>query len=298
MAVTTSTIPTAGLSRQSWTWKGHTICYTREGSGPPLLLVHGFGASIGHWRKNIPVLAAAGYRVFALDLLGFGASDKPPVRYSLDLWVELLQDFWAAHIQEPTIFIGNSIGALMSLRMVVEHPQSSAGGILLNCAGGLSHRPKELQWGPRMIMTAFNRLVTSRITGPLLFHQIRQKHRIRATLQQVYRNPDAITDELVEILYQPACTPGAQQAFASIITAPPGKPPELLLPDLQRPLLVLWGEADPWTPVTRGQTFASHVPPEADFQFIPIPDTGHCPHDERPEVVNPLILNWLQKLNG
>ncbi|NEO48133.1 MAG: alpha/beta hydrolase, partial [Moorea sp. SIO4A3] len=53
-----------------WNWQGNQIEYTVMGTGKPLLLVHGFGASIGHWRKNIPVLAAGGYRVFAIDLLG------------------------------------------------------------------------------------------------------------------------------------------------------------------------------------------------------------------------------------
>lgn len=73
------------------------------GTGRPLLLVHGFGASIGHWRKNIPVLAAGGYRVYAIDLLGFGSSDKPALNYTVELWQEQLKDFWTAHIQEPTV---------------------------------------------------------------------------------------------------------------------------------------------------------------------------------------------------
>ena len=62
------------------------------GSGPPCLLVHGFGASSGHWRKNVPLLAQA-HKVFALDLLGFGRSDKPLLAYSIDLWRDLVLDF-------------------------------------------------------------------------------------------------------------------------------------------------------------------------------------------------------------
>ncbi|MEL7333814.1 MAG: alpha/beta fold hydrolase, partial [Cyanobacteria bacterium J06560_2] len=61
----------------TWDWRGYDIKYVAYGEGPPIVLIHGFGASIGHWRKNIPVLAAAGHRVYALDLLGFGDSDKP-----------------------------------------------------------------------------------------------------------------------------------------------------------------------------------------------------------------------------
>ena len=69
-------LSTSAIEIQSWQWQGHQIQYTVTGTGQPLVLIHGFGASIGHWRKNIPVLAQAGYQVFALDLLGFGGSDK------------------------------------------------------------------------------------------------------------------------------------------------------------------------------------------------------------------------------
>jgi pimeloyl-ACP methyl ester carboxylesterase len=77
---------TSSLSTQTWEWQTHRIQYVEMGQGTPLLLLHGFGASIGHWKKNIPVLAAAGYQVFALDLLGFGASDKPALNYAMELW--------------------------------------------------------------------------------------------------------------------------------------------------------------------------------------------------------------------
>ncbi len=78
------------FEKLDWTWRGYRIQYTVMGTGRPLVLIHGFGASIGHWRKNMPVLAAEGYRVFALDLLGFGGSDKPALDYNLQLWEELL----------------------------------------------------------------------------------------------------------------------------------------------------------------------------------------------------------------
>lgn len=267
------------------------------GSGRPLVLIHGFGASIGHWRHNISPLAQGGYRVFALDLLGFGASAKPPLDYTLDLWEELLTDFWGDRIQEPAVFVGNSIGALLALMIVADRPEIAAGGVLINCAGGLNHRPGELNLPLRVVMGLFTKLVRSPLTGPFLFNNIRQKHRIRNTLRQVYRNPEAITDELVELLYTPSCDAGAQQVFASIITAPPGRSPAELLP-VNRPLLVLWGADDPWTPVTGGKIFQEGAERGEPIQFISIPNTGHCPHDERPTLVNPLILEWLAELQN
>ncbi|MDF0554761.1 alpha/beta fold hydrolase [Kamptonema sp. UHCC 0994] len=279
-----------------WTWKGHKIQYTVRGTGRPLVLIHGFGASIGHWRNNIPTIADGGYRVFAIDLLGFGASDKPNLDYSLELWQEMVKDFWAEHIQEPTVFVGNSIGALLSLMIVANHPEITAGGVLINCAGGLNHRPHELNLPLRTAIGIFTNIVRSPAFGPFFFDRIREKNRIRRTLRQVYTDPAAITEELVEILYTPSCDRGAQQVFASILGAPPGPEPAELLPKVKYPLLVIWGADDPWTPVTGAKIYQELSAIGKPIKFISIPKTGHCPHDERPTEVNSLILAWLAEL--
>ncbi len=290
--------PTTSFEKLTWNWKGYKIQYTVMGKGCPLVLVHGFGASIGHWRKNIPILAAGGYRVFAIDLLGFGGSDKPPLNYTMELWEELLKDFWTAHIQEPAVFIGNSIGALLSLMVMANHPEVAAGGVLISCAGGLSHRPHELNPPLRIAMGAFNRLVRSKLTGRVIFNRVRQKPQIRRTLLQVYRNREAVTDELVDLLYAPSCDPGAQHVFASILSADPGPTPADLLPLVKHPLLVIWGTDDPWTPITGASLFQQASENGKQIQIKPIPNAGHCPHDEVPDVVNSLILQWLSERLG
>jgi pimeloyl-ACP methyl ester carboxylesterase len=281
------------LTTSTWNWQGHQIQYTRSGKGMPLLLIHGFGASLGHWRKNIPVLAQQGYEVFAIDLLGFGWSDKPALNYSLELWQQQLKAFWEEQIQKPTIFVGNSIGGVLSLMMLADYPELAVGGILLNCAGGLNHRPEELNFPLRMIMGAFTKLVSSPIIGKFLFNQIRQKHRIRRTLYQVYSDRQTVTDELVDLLYQPSCDPGAQQVFSSILTAPAGPTPKSLLERVKAPLLVIWGENDPWTPISGSTIYQELAKNDPLSQFQAIANTGHCPHDEKPEQVNALILQWL-----
>lgn len=284
------------FEKLTWDWKGYKIGYTVMGTGQPLVLIHGFGASIGHWRKNIPVLAEAGYRVFAIDLLGFGSSDKPPLNYTMEVWEQLVKDFWAAHIQQPTVFVGNSIGGLLSLMVIANHPEIAAGGVLINCAGGLSHRPNELNPPLRLVMGAFNRLVRSKITGKALFNRVRQKSQIRRSLMQVYRDRTAITDELVDLLYQPSCDEGAQQVFVSILTAPPGPTPAQLLPKVKCPLLVIWGEADPWTPINGAKIYQELSATGQPVQVKPIANAGHCPHDEAPDKVNPLIIDWLAQI--
>lgn len=294
--MTTQLTKQNNLEQNTWTWRARQIKYTVMGSGKPLLLIHGFGASIGHWRKNIPALAQQGYRVFALDLLGFGGSSKPAVNYTLELWQEQIVDFWSENIQQPTVFIGNSIGGLLALMVVTNYPEMAAAGVLINCAGGLNHRPEELNFPLRMMMGAFTKLVSSPLTGTLIFNSIRQKNRLRRTLYQVYRDRQAVDDELVELIYRPSCDPGASRVFASVLTAPPGPTPDRLLENLQRPLLVLWGEEDPWTPITGAAIYQKLARDNNLTQFQSIPNSGHCPHDEKPEIVNELILNWLQEL--
>jgi pimeloyl-ACP methyl ester carboxylesterase len=294
--ITQQVATTATFEKLFWTWQGYKIQYTVMGTGRPLVLVHGFGASIGHWRKNIPALAASGYKVFAIDLLGFGGSDKPPLNYTVDVWVELLKDFWTANIQEPAVFIGNSIGALLSLMVVAEHPEIAAGGVLINCAGGLSHRPHELNPPLRIVMSAFNKLVNHPVSGNFVFNRIRQKHQIRRTLYQVYRDRQAVTDELVDLLYQPSCDPGAQKVFASILTAPPGPTPGELLPKVKSPLLIIWGADDPWTPISGVKIYEKAAENGQQIKIVPIPGAGHCPHDEVPDIVNAQIAEWLGEI--
>lgn len=293
-----TTIPSLTTIRSneklSWNWKGHQIKYTVAGEGQPLLLIHGFGASIDHWRKNIPVLAEGGYQVYAIDLLGFGSSDKASIDYSMELWEELVVDFWHQYINEPTVFVGNSIGALLSLMLVADHPEISAGGVLINCAGGLNHRPDELNFLLRGVMGVFTNIVASPVLGKMMFDRVRQKSSIRNSLYQVYPRREAVTDELIDIIHQPACDPGAQQVFASILTAPAGPTPESLLPQVTKPLLVLWGENDPWTPIKGAKVYQELAAAGQPIKVVSIANAGHCPHDEYPEVVNPAILEWLR----
>ncbi len=295
MTVTTSPISLYGTEKLTWNWRGHQIKYAVSGEGRPLLLIHGFGASIDHWRKNILVLAAGGYRVYAIDLLGFGGSDKAQIDYSMELWEELVVDFWHEYINQPTVFVGNSIGALLSLMLVTHHPEISAGAVLINCAGGLNHRPDELNFLLRNVMAIFTNIVASPAFGKLLFDRVRQKANIRKSLYQVYPRREAVTDELIDIIYQPACDRGAQQVFASILTAPAGPTPESLLPQVQKPLLVLWGEKDPWTPIKGAKVYQELAAAGREIKVVSIPNAGHCPHDEYPEVVNPAILDWLAR---
>ncbi|MFM7581073.1 MAG: alpha/beta hydrolase, partial [Microcystaceae cyanobacterium] len=91
----------------------------------------------------------------------------------------------------------------------------------------------------------------------------------------------------------PSCDPGAAQVFASVFKTPQGETVDSLLGKLQAPLLVLWGEKDPWMQVQeRAVKFRRHYPQLTEHYL----DSGHCPHDDTPEMVNRLIRDWAFQL--
>lgn len=279
-----------------WHWQDWCVHYVHQGQqGPPLLLIHGFGASTDHWRKNIEVLSQS-YRVWAIDLLGFGRSQKPSLTYTSELWCGQLQSFCEQVVQEPVFVVGNSLGGAVALNFAVDCPQWCRGVVLLNCAGRFSDQtPTDPPQGRNLLATWRRQFFRSpaliAVISFGLFHYMRRRSQIRKVLLQIYKDPAAVTDRLVEEIYQPALDRGALEVFSAVFKAPPSRTLDQLLEALQHPLLLLWGEADPWITPGKATQFCQHYP-AAELQLL---DAGHCPHDERPDLVNAAIDQWVQK---
>ncbi len=281
-----------------WFWRDWRIHYVQAGSaGPDILLVHGFGASTDHWRKNIEVLSQ-NYRVWAIDLLGFGRSQKPKITYSSDLWRDQLRDFCGDVVQNPVFIAGNSLGGYASLCFAVDCPEWTQGIILLNCAGPFSEdkvapRPTWQKMMNDLTRSALKLPFAIEIVSFILFQQTRNRNKIREILLKVYKDPSAVTDRLVEEIYRPAFDEGALDVFSAVFKSPPGRKLDELLASLERPLLLLWGKADPWMSATKARRFLEYAP-NAALEWV---DAGHCPHDERPEAVNAAMDDWIRQLN-
>lgn len=281
-----------------WQWRNQPIYYVRSGSShlqrPPLLLIHGFGASTDHWRKNIAELQQY-FEVWAIDLLGFGRSAKPNWQYGGDLWRDQLHDFITEVMGRPAILAGNSLGAYACLCVAAQRSESARGIVLLNSAGPFSETQPAPKPNPLQAAIAkFTRvLLLQPLPSWLLFQYVRRRSTIRKTLEKVYLNRNAITDQLVEEIYRPSCDPGAAQVFASVFKSPQGEKIDVLLSQMTCPLLMLWGEGDPWMNAReRGAKFRQHYPQLTEHYL----QAGHCPHDEAPDQVNTLMRNWITSL--
>lgn len=284
---------------QFWDWQGFPIRYQCQGTtGMPLLLIHGFGASSDHWRKLMPLLAAD-YRVYALDLLGFGRSPKPspghPLPYTFETWSQQVVDFCQQVIGAPTVLVGNSIGCVVALQAAVNAPELCRGVVMLNCSLRLLHDRKRvtLPWYRRFSAPLLQKILTNRRIGYYFFSRLARPQVIRNILRQAYAHAEAVTDELVDLLYQPALDAGAADVFLAFTGYSQGPLPEDLLPQLSCPALLLWGTDDPWEPIALGKELAEFP---AVTDFIPLTGVGHCPQDEAPEQVFAALSPWLQKL--
>lgn len=287
----------------------HSINYRVEGdpSSDPILLVHGFGVNSNHFRYNVPLLVESGYRVYAIDLLGFGASDKPIGEvYSIDLWTQLLCDFIKdQHDGGETngnrwVIGGNSIGGLSSLAVSKRIPDRILGCVLFNAAGGMTFRISDVPLLLRPVVFLL-RLVLLGPLGPIYFQNFKTRDNVETILRSsgVYGDTSNVDEELLELILAPSDDEGAQDVFLKVFTGPAGPTPESLLPDVRCPVLALWGDSDPWTPLDSGahpgNGFAEYA--EGDFELVELEGVGHCPHDEIPEKIHESMLPWLQRLS-
>lgn len=290
------------------TTKTHKINYRVEGplDAKPLLLVHGFGANVNHFRYQFAALSKE-YRVYAIDLLGFGASDKPKDElYSIELWVDLLVDFIhkiSSGVKHPHSWViaGNSIGGLCSICTAARLPERIRGCVLFNCAGGMTtFRYEEIPLYLHPILWFIQNVIFGDFIGKRVFDNFKTRENVESILrnQGVYGDTTHVNDDLIQILLEPSDDEGAQDVFLKVFRGPAGPTPESVLPTVQCPILALWGDADPWTPPDKGlhpgNQFSNY---HHNFTLVLLPNAGHCPHDEVPDLCHKYMVPWMQNLS-
>lgn len=226
-------------------------------------------------------------------MLGFGASEKAPVSYKIELWVEQVYDFWRTFIQHPVVLVGNSIGSLVSLTAAAMHPDMVQGIVMLSLPD-LSIRQETIPKILRPAIATIESLFASPLLLKTIFRIVRRPGVVRRWASIAYANSEAITDELVDILVGPAQDRGSAQAFSAILKAMIGAqfslPVKSLLPELNIPILLIWGQQDRMIPPAFASQFAAY---NSNVQLLTLDNAGHCPHDECPEEVNQAVLNWM-----
>lgn len=285
-----------------WMWRGYKINFIQAGdSGEPLLLIHGFGASSYHWRYNIPELAKS-HRVFAIDLLGFGFSEKVVADYrGARLWSEQMRDFLKEVVggDSKAVLVGNSLGGYVSLATAVWNPDLVKGVICLNGAGYFGDTARKVEEKGSAISEWWKGVVSavqeSVKKWVILYSFYSTKSRVKQILEKVYMSNDNVDDDLVRSILVPADDPNAADTFISTTSGSAldnRVTLNALLKDLRVPLLLLWGSKDPWMLPSKADKIQKLY---KDCVKVDL-DAGHCPHDEVPDQVNKEIANWVSSL--
>lgn len=283
----------------TWEWKGHKINYIAYGeSGPAVVLIHGFGASAYQWRYNIPALGKS-HRVFAIDLIGFGNSDKPLIDYGGGkVFAEQISAFIETFVGPEGAYVArNSMGGFASFLAASEYPHIIKGVVGLNISGRFSDELEHTEENKPQEENIFSKLKNQFMKIfkliAVFFTFFRLRSRIRDILMNVYHNNKNVDDDLVRSIVAPTTHPNAILVFLKIFAKKSSSKRaklDSLLKNMDVSLLLLWGTKDPWMPTDRAQRIMELY---HKAKMIPL-EAGHCPHDECPDEVNRHLISWIQ----
>jgi pimeloyl-ACP methyl ester carboxylesterase len=221
-------------------WRYGDIFYEIKGASDakPLVLIHGFGlgASSYEWRKNVDALASQ-FRVFALDLLGFGLSDHPSIDYDGEMYIDLLSDFIKEVVGTSVVVVAQGATSAYAIAAAYRRPQFFERLVLISPPTTILEEAY-----PGIFEVAVKRLLSAPVMGQFIYNLLTSRRAIRRFYdKQGYHDPGLVTDELVEYLYTSAHQPGSRFATAALLGKSLHLGVDEPLARLQIPVVTLWG---------------------------------------------------------
>jgi pimeloyl-ACP methyl ester carboxylesterase len=249
------------------------------GSGHDVVLVHGDGASAYTWRYVIEPLASR-FRVHAIDLPGYGFSDKPAgVPYDAEWFARRLIGYLDQAGVQKALLVGNSMGGQVVAEAAILAPDRVAGLVLLDAAEP-DATPSDAPLSTRMLAWP--------VVGPLL-RQLPARGRVEERLRAIVYDPDRMTDADVDFYYTALRSRGGTRAYLRGLEprVPSGWAEQVA--KIGTPTLVVSGDSDPVVPPATARRWATLIP---ESVLIVLGHTGHLPQEEQPQRVGTEIVLW------
>ncbi len=268
-----------------------TIRYwlSEERPGIPVVLIHGYGALIEHWRRVLPLLREQ-HTVCAFDLYNFGYSAQSRETPGKEIWVAQAAQVIREVVDQPAVVIGHSMGGMVAAQLAADHPELVRGMVLVNSVG----------LRPERDPSAFERVLFGAVRTPwlgeLLSGVMTGSWAVRQSLLSAYYDKENVTPELVEAFSGPLRKPDGPQGYLAVSRAFQNLVLDIEPGTVQTPALVVWGEQDRSMPSTLAERFQRELFPQATVEIIA--ETAHCPFDERPAAFAELVLPWIADLEG
>lgn len=268
-----------GLSAGKHNYKsifGHKVYFTQEGEGEHVLLLHGIGASHYVWRFITPKLAEK-FTVTAVDLLGFGLSDKPTTfKYDLDSQCEMVLELLKELGIKKTTVIGSSMGGTIALRLAQVQPDLFEKVIVLSPAAD-----------PKITFFDLNRIsFLSPVVKPLVTERF-----IKQIMKRVYSEQKHINEESIRIYTEPYISnEGAVDSFVKSFSLL--RDPRVFeqLDGIKNPVLIMWGQRDRIIPFKFAQKIQNKIPKS----LLEVHKTaGHHVQEDDPDWVLSRILFFM-----
>ena len=265
---------------------GQQLAYLDVGTGPPVILIHGFGGSMWQWEQQQHALAKH-FRVLTLDLPGSGLSDKPDIEYRPDQMLDYFVGFMDALEISHATLVGNSMGAGLAIAMTLEHPTRVAKLVLI---GGLPQQILQKLTSPSIRRALETRAPVWLISlGNWLFGGLLTE----SVLREIVHDPALLNPAVIERANRNRRRPGL---IAPVLAAQRALPLwesgfALRLGAVTHHTLVIWGEEDRVFPIAVGEELHRTI---SGSQFVRIPHAGHLPQWERPDLVNRSLIAYIQ----
>lgn len=260
---------------------GIKIHYQEKGSGTPLILIHGYGSSTFTWR-DVFVPLSEKFRVIALDLKGFGFSEKPTGDYTRKAQAVLVQHFLDKLKIEKAWFAGSSMGGEVSLNVALQNPERVKGLILIDSAGVKS--VKGSSYTPSIYEIPF-------IGRAFVALGLLSDNLIRESLERSYFDDSKVTKKVVETYYLPLQTNNGQRAIVSAQRQWDLYPIEDELSKIKVPTLIIWGKEDFVTPLAGGKKMNASI---ENSKMVIFENCGHLPAEEMPQKTVEEILKFTE----
>jgi pimeloyl-ACP methyl ester carboxylesterase len=270
-------------------WRGHRVAYTQHGAGSPVLLVHGLhaGASSYEWRETVPSLAER-YTVYALDLLGFGLSARPDVRYSPAMYQALLADVMPRLGVGPLAVVASSLSAANVVALAARDPRHFAALALIEPTGVVQSRD-----GTTTTEAAKQLLLEAPFVGTAMYNALTSEASMLRFLEESFANDRLVTEDLVDAYVQSARQPGGRHAVAAVLGGRLNVDIRSALRRVQHPTLLLWGDQARVNSVQHAHAFRVLKP---DAEWVLVSGAGDFPHAEQAERTNHALHRFLERV--
>ena len=266
---------------------GERVAYLDIGQGQPVILIHGFGGSMWQWEHQQQPLSAE-FRLITPDLIGSGLSTKPDIEYRPEQMLEYFIGFMdALRIRQATL-VGNSMGAGLAIGMALTYPDRVSQLVLID---GLPANVRERLTSPsikRALDTAAPSWLAS--FGNWLFGGVM----IESVLQEIVHDPTLLTPAVIERSNRNRQRPGVIPPLMTVRDTLPLWESGFAtrIGEIRHPTLILWGEEDRVFPLPTGEDLQRTIKGSA---LVRIPNAGHIPQWERPDLANRAMIEFLRR---